>query len=213
MREGRSRCCRRHRAARAKTRGKGWQGDDVDDDGGRGNRVFVVVVIVGDFRGATPTWRWGGRAVAGMLRRVALLWWRWSGGGKGERRAGLEGDGPNNQHNVVNRARKKLIIKLIDFILVFYPHSQLERPQNDGIALPPQSPPRRISSPPFPPSSRPRTFGWLLCFDVDFWPPSPRRIFFSHQFSSINSTAKAMTRRPPARSAPVVSPLRCTSHR
>ncbi len=53
----------------------------------------------------------------------------------------LEGDGPNNQHNFVSRARKKLIIKLIDFILVFYPISQLDRLQNDGIALPPQSPP------------------------------------------------------------------------
>ncbi len=53
----------------------------------------------------------------------------------------LEGDGPNNQHNFVNRARKKLIIKLINFILVFYPFSQLDHPQNDGITLPLQSPP------------------------------------------------------------------------
>jgi hypothetical protein len=30
----------------------------------------------------------------------------------------LEGDGPNNQHNFVSRARKIIIIKLIDFILV-----------------------------------------------------------------------------------------------
>jgi hypothetical protein len=90
----------------------------------------------------------------------------------------FEGDGPNSQHNFVNRPRKKLIIKLVDFILVFYPHSQLDRPQNDGIALPPQSPPRRISSYPLPPSSRPRTFGWLLCFVVDFWPPKSTTYFF-----------------------------------
>ncbi len=57
----------------------------------------------------------------------------------------LEGDGPNNQHNFVSRARKKLIIKLINFILVFYPLSQLNRPQNDGIAPPPQSPPVKSS--------------------------------------------------------------------
>jgi hypothetical protein len=54
----------------------------------------------------------------------------------------LEGDGPNKQHNFVSRARKKSIIKPINFILVFYPLSQLDHPQNDGIALPPQSPPR-----------------------------------------------------------------------
>ncbi len=80
----------------------------------------------------------------------------------------LEGDGPNNQHNFVDWARKIIIIKLINFILVFYPHSQLDLPQNNGIALPPQSPPRRISSSPFPPLLRPRTFGWLLCFVIDF---------------------------------------------
>jgi hypothetical protein len=94
----------------------------------------------------------------------------------------LEGDGPNNQHNFVNRARKKLIILLIDYILVFYPLSQLDCPQNDGIALPPQSSPHQISSSPFPPSSRPRTFGWLLCFVVDFLPPKSTMYFF---FSSI----------------------------
>jgi hypothetical protein len=101
LREGRSRCRRRHRAVPAKTRGKGWQGDDVNDDGWRGNRVFVVVVVVVvvDFGGATSTWRWGGRAVAGMLRC-------WRGGGEGEQRAALEGDGLNNQHNFVSRARK-----------------------------------------------------------------------------------------------------------
>ncbi len=66
-------------------------------------------------------------------------------GGAEEKESGvlvLEGNGPNNQHNFVNRARKKLIIKLINFILVFYPHSQLNCPQNNGVTLPPQFPPR-----------------------------------------------------------------------
>jgi hypothetical protein len=85
-------CHRRHRAVRAKTRGKGWQGDDIDDNGRRENCVFVVVVvIVVDFRGAKPTWRWGERAMAGMLRRIALLRWRWRGGGEGEWHAGVGG--------------------------------------------------------------------------------------------------------------------------
>ncbi len=92
----------------------------------------------------------------------------------------LEGDGPNNLHIFVKRARKKIIVKLINFILVFYPHSQLDRPQNNGIALPPQSPLCRISSSPFPPSLCPRTFGWLLCFVVDFrWPKSTTYFFLS----------------------------------
>ncbi len=86
----RCRCC--HRAARAKTWGKGWQGDGVDDDDGNGNHVFVVViVVVVNFRGATPTWQWGGRAVAGMLQHIALLRWCWRGGGEGERCAGVGG--------------------------------------------------------------------------------------------------------------------------
>jgi hypothetical protein len=83
--------------ARAKTRGRGWQGEDVDDDSGRGNCVFALVVVV-DFRGAMPTWGWGGRAVAGMLGHIALL--RCVGGVE-EKENGvlvLEGGGPNNQH-------------------------------------------------------------------------------------------------------------------
>jgi hypothetical protein len=40
--------------------------------------------------------------------------------------------------NYENWQRKKLIIKPINFILVFIP-SQLNRPQNDGIVLPPRS--------------------------------------------------------------------------
>jgi hypothetical protein len=85
----------------------------------------------------------------------------------------LEEDRLNNQHNFVSRARKKLLMKLINFILVFYPLSQLNCPQNDGIALPPQSPPRQISSSPFPP---------LLCpccvLLLTFWPPKFTTYFF-----------------------------------
>jgi hypothetical protein len=33
----------------------------------------------------------------------------------------FEGDGHNNQHNFINRARKKLIMELINFIIVFTP--------------------------------------------------------------------------------------------
>ncbi len=40
LQEGRARCCHRLRAAWAKTWGKGWQGDDVNDDGRRGNHVL-----------------------------------------------------------------------------------------------------------------------------------------------------------------------------
>ncbi len=120
----------------------------------------------------------------------------------------LEGDGPNNQHNFVNQARKKSIITLINFILVFYPLSQLNCHQTDGIALPPQPP---------PPIKSPRLLS-LLCrahvllvgccvLLLIFGRLSSRCIFFSHQFSLINLTAKTMTRRPPARSAPVTSPL------
>ncbi len=66
---------------------KGGRGGDVEDDGGRGNCVFVVViVIVANFGGATPTWRWGRRAVAGMLlrhmerrRRRRATRWCWRG--------------------------------------------------------------------------------------------------------------------------------------
>jgi hypothetical protein len=39
------------------------------------DNINVNVVVI-NFRGVTPTWRWGGRAVAGMLRCVALLRWR-----------------------------------------------------------------------------------------------------------------------------------------
>ncbi len=123
-----------------------------------------------------------------------------------------EGDGPNNQHNFVNRARKKLIIKLIDYILVFYntptPNSIVPKTMVSPF---PRSP---------PPVESPRLLSLLrrvrvllvgcCVLSLIFGRLSPRRIFFSHQFLSINSTAKAMTRRPPARSSPVVSPLRCT---
>ncbi len=73
-----------------------------------------------------------------------------------------------------------MIIKLINFTLVFYPLSQLDRPQYDDIALPPQPPPpRQLSLSPFPPLSRLRTFGWLLCSVADFWPPKFTTYFFS----------------------------------
>jgi hypothetical protein len=54
-----------------KDSGERWQGDNVDDDGGRGNGIFIIIiVIVVHFGGVTPSWRWGGRAVTGMLRRL-----------------------------------------------------------------------------------------------------------------------------------------------
>ncbi len=90
----------------------------------------------------------------------------------------LEGDGPNNQHNYVNPARKKLIIKLIDFISVFYPHSQINPPQNDGITLPPQSPnvksPRLLSL-----LCRARILLVGCCvLSLIFWPPNSTTYYF-----------------------------------
>jgi hypothetical protein len=56
--------------------------------------------------------------------------------------ASLEGGGQRRGarvlFNYVNQQRKNLISKLINFILFFIP-SQLDCPQNDGIALPPCS--------------------------------------------------------------------------
>ncbi len=125
----------------------------------------------------------------------------------------LEGDGPNNQYNYVNRARKKLIIKLIDFILVFTPTPNSIVPKTMVSPFPRSPPP--VESPRLLSLLRRARVLLVGCcvLSLIFGRLSPRRIFFSHQFSSINSTAKAMTWRPPARYAPVVSPLQCTPHR
>ena len=74
--------------------------------------------------------------------------------------------------------------------------------------LPLHVPPRSVSSPTPLPLSTP-TFGWLLCPPIKRRPskakgPPISLLVFVHQL-----TTKATIRRPPARSSPVASPLRC----
>ena len=93
--------------SRFRTWGKGWQRDD--DDGERGRHVFVINVDVDavnsdpSYRASslTRTWQWGKRAIALILWRH-VRGWHWQGGEKEKGRGllVLEGEGPNNQHEV-----------------------------------------------------------------------------------------------------------------
>jgi hypothetical protein len=48
-------------------------------------RLRAVIVVVVNFGGATPMWRWGGRAIAGMRQRLEerrrrrMTRWCWRG--------------------------------------------------------------------------------------------------------------------------------------
>ncbi len=82
------------------------------------------------------------------------------------------------QHNFVNWARKKMIIKLIDFILIFTPTPNLIFPKTTVSPFPRSPPP--VQSPHLLSllCCARVLFGELLCFVVDFWPPKSTTYFF-----------------------------------
>jgi len=85
--------------------------------------------------------------------------------------------------NYVNRLRKKLISKLINFILYLL-YSQLNPPPKRWYRISPTRPARR-TSPPYSPPSRLSVFGWLLCLFTSFYGHlRPRRIFIFVYFCS-----------------------------
>ncbi len=103
------------------------------------------------------------------------------------------------------REKNLLLNSMIYFSFYQPPHFQ--RPQNNGIALPPV-PPDRCTSSPYSPLSRTPVFGWLLCEPLLIGGHPKATVYFIFYFFATRfATPKRLYGVPPTRSTMIASLL------